>query len=623
MRISLVQSPRWSIFTPSYAVALLTGNLRSKGFTCFQKDFDVTFYNAVNAEQKELWHNDNAMFWNSAESVKQMIADYRSVIDAMVDEVLQDDPTLVGFSVKIWSQWFSQAMAERLKQVAPHVTVVFGGPQMSTGKPDEFLEEHPEVDAVCLKEADISFPRWLQKMESAGGAPQPEPGFVYRTASGEIVDCGPIKEIPKAVDIPYADYSDYDFSQYRYSTAITMLMSRGCINRCSYCSEAPHFLRFRAYPAERIFEEIRHHWNHTNVGRPMRVFFNDSLLNGNMRELERLADILIAHRDEIQIEYGGMMLIRDELTEELVGKLARSGLTDILFGLETGSPEVLKLMRKRYKHETAEKVFKYCHDQKVRVVASVIFGHPGESEAEFYKSLRFLRANAHNIDLFLLNYMGVYDGSDISIHPEKYGVDPESISESNHWVGDGGANTFEIRMERVNMARLALGQKVADIGGFDEGQCPLYDPASPFKERIAELTIELDGLYQRCLEPVKVHDFLDAPAEKPIGYIDCLTQEDGQWKAKGWASEPGGDGAAKEVVLINQHGKILSYCRVSRLRDDVAAVFGKEKFGRCGWETVFPATQLDAGENVVRAFVYDPAKRRAYRLHGEFNIQSA
>ena len=73
MRISLVQSPRWSIFTPSYAVALLTGNLRSKGFTCFQKDFDVTFYNAVNAEQKELWHNDNAMFWNSAESVKQMV----------------------------------------------------------------------------------------------------------------------------------------------------------------------------------------------------------------------------------------------------------------------------------------------------------------------------------------------------------------------------------------------------------------------------------------------------------------------------------------------------------------------------------------------------------------------
>ena len=80
MKISLVQAPLWSIDTPSYAVALLTGNLRSRGFTVFPKDFDVPFYKAVSEEEHALWHHENARFWNEEDSVKRMIADHSSVL---------------------------------------------------------------------------------------------------------------------------------------------------------------------------------------------------------------------------------------------------------------------------------------------------------------------------------------------------------------------------------------------------------------------------------------------------------------------------------------------------------------------------------------------------------------
>ena len=100
MKVALIQAPRWSIVTPSYAVALLTGNLRSRGHTVFPRHFDVDFYEAVSDEEKQLWLNESAKFWNNRASVEGMISDYASVLDRMADEVCGVEPQLVGFAQK-------------------------------------------------------------------------------------------------------------------------------------------------------------------------------------------------------------------------------------------------------------------------------------------------------------------------------------------------------------------------------------------------------------------------------------------------------------------------------------------------------------------------------------------
>ena len=116
-----------------------------------------------------------------------------------------------------------------------------------------------------------------------------------------------------------------------------------------------------------------------------------------------------------------MMFVREELTDELVGKLAQSGLVEVFFGLESGSEAVLRRMRKRLRLDTARQVFRRFHERGVSVTASVIFGHPGETEAEFHKSLHFLRANADCVDRYLLNYLGLYGECDIHIHRAVWG----------------------------------------------------------------------------------------------------------------------------------------------------------------------------------------------------------
>jgi hypothetical protein len=620
VKISLVQAPRWSIHTPSYAIALLTGVLRSHGFTVFPKDFDVVFHRAVSAEDQCYWLDAHSAFWNDDTTVAGLIARYDAVVEDLVTDILRDRPEVVGFSVKIWSCRFSIELARRIRRRAPQVRVIFGGPQTQLWDATVFLSEHPEVDALCRQEADLSFPHFLKAMAANGGTMQPEAGFAFRGADGCVVDAGLLQDIPEPADIPFADYSDFDFSNYQNPRAITMLLSRGCINRCSFCTEAASFLRFRPYPAERVFAEIRHHAQRAGKRQPLHLFLNDSLLNGNIPQLERLADLLIAHRHEFQVTWGGMMFVREQMTDDLIAKLVQAGLTNVLFGLESGSPVVLARMRKPFRLETAERVLTSCRRHHLQVTVAVIFGHPGETEAEFHTSLNFLRANAHNVDQFLLSYLGLYGDCDIQRHPERYQVDPVTTQLGAYWLGDGGQNTFAIRNERVNLARLALGEKVGDNGGFFNGARTLYDPFQPYRKRLAQQARELDAVRELFRQSIRVRKFVTSRADQACGYFDNLQMENGQLIAHGWARAPDGSPQpAAGVILMDGVGAVLAYVPVNVERPDVAAAFKDEKLTRTGWRHVFPPDNLPSGRLTIRAFAYEAATGEATRLVGEFS----
>lgn len=614
MRITLVQTPYWSIITPAYSVALLTGNLRRRGFLVSQKCFDVPLYRACSEIERQSWRPANTKFWNDEAAVLALIRRHTDLVDGWADEILRDRPDLVGFSVKSWSLWFSLSLAERLKRRQPGVWIAFGGPEMSQGaSPGEFLQRHRQVDIVCRHEADVSLPRFLEKM-SPGMQPQPEPGFAFRDRQGQTVDCGVVSSVPMPDDVPYADYSDYDFRQYADPSAVTLALSRGCINRCSFCSESPAFMRYRAFPATRVFDEIRHHAQATNCAKPMRIAFCDSLLNGDMQQLLEFADLLIAHQTEMRLTYGGPMFVRDELTDAVVAKLARSGLTEVLFGLESGSEAVLAKMRKRFRLETASRVFERFHRHGITLTASVIFGHPGETEAEFHQSLDFLRANAPHVDQFFLNYLGLYGQSPMAVHPEKYGIDPQTFCPTE-WTGDEGRNTFAVRNARVNLARLALGDKVGDIGAFSDEE-GVYDPASAVKEDLARLKRRLTNACRRRLDGLTVREFVPADPQTLRGSIEVVTREEDGWKIRGWTRNPSDAFPAEEIILANQHGTLLAWCCVDTAATPFERPFSRIPVLTSGWDAFLDETRLDGGKNEIRAFVYDSRQQKAYELAG-------
>ena len=74
----------------------------------------------------------------------------------IAEQLLQFEPRLIGFSVYIWNVAEITDTVALLKQIAPDITIVLGGPEVS---------HHPDLPAVCeladyviSGQGELSFP---------------------------------------------------------------------------------------------------------------------------------------------------------------------------------------------------------------------------------------------------------------------------------------------------------------------------------------------------------------------------------------------------------------------------------------------------------------------------------
>lgn len=65
---------------------------------------------------------------------------------------------------------------------------------------------------------------------------------------------------------------------------------------------------------------------------------------------------------------------------EMIDAMVESGLTNIFFGIETGSKEMQRIINKRLNLEEADKIVRYCLNKGLKVTTSFIYGFPEETD---------------------------------------------------------------------------------------------------------------------------------------------------------------------------------------------------------------------------------------------------
>ncbi len=174
--------------------------------------------------------------------------------------------------------------------------------------------DDPDIDAVCTLEGDIVFPQLANVIEKGDFGKYAVKGFVIRNRrTGELLDGGDPDPVMDLDGLPFADYSWANFMQYAVRNRLVLMLSRGCINRCAFCSEGANFKKYRSRSATNAVAEIRQQIR--ALGDPPGVFinFNDSLINGDMKEFVALCDLIKA--EGLRFSWGGMALFRPEMTE--------------------------------------------------------------------------------------------------------------------------------------------------------------------------------------------------------------------------------------------------------------------------------------------------------------------
>jgi len=453
MLVSLIICPSWSLESPPYGIALLKSVLEKNGFKALCFDFNYDLYKRVTDKaEKDSWEAmDKGTCWYSKEYSAMFINKYSLYIESYIDKILGTGSDVIGFTVNQRNRFFTYEIARMIKDKSPRKTIVFGGPSCYRDDIGLRILHESCADAVCTGEGEVSFVNML-KILAEEGRVAGCPGFAVKGKNGEITDYGEGPPAENLDEIPFADYSDFDIQSYE-SKKLPLLTSKGCIRRCAFCSEHNKMGTFRVRSSENVFSEIIHQ---TKLYPFIEGFsFVDSLVNGDIKMLERLCDFIIENK--LNIRWRGQAAVRKEMTPEFLKKAKLSNCDLLNYGVESGSDKVLRLMKKGYNSVTAERVIRDTAAAGVPLHFNIIIGFPGEGEKEFRETVEFAKRNAQYAEIVALNVCQIMKNSELHNDMAKWRIceGPNGYD----WSMPDGSNDYAIRLRRLKVLQQATSGK--------------------------------------------------------------------------------------------------------------------------------------------------------------------
>lgn len=321
-------------------------------------------------------------------------------IEEMAERLLALGPRIVGFGVYIWNVEETTRLVAVLKRVAPQVTVVVGGPEVSyeieeqriCALADYVVTGWGDHTFAQLARVLLSGPRPLQKVH-VGVQP-------------------PLAEIA----LPYDEYSDEDL-RHRY---VYVEASRGCPFKCEFCLSAldrtawPFPLEPLLAALARLYARGARHFKFVDrtfnlkpeIGRRILQFFLDCIA-------QHPQDPPFAHFE----------LIPDRLPPELKALIARfpPGTLQFEIGIQTFNTRVQQLIARRQDNAAAEENLRWLRTHtQVHLHVDLIAGLPGEDLASFAAGFdRLVRLAPHEIQVGILKRLR---GAPIARHTEAFGL---------------------------------------------------------------------------------------------------------------------------------------------------------------------------------------------------------
>jgi anaerobic magnesium-protoporphyrin IX monomethyl ester cyclase len=193
-----------------------------------------------------------------------------------------------------------------------------------------------------------------------------------------------------------------------------------------------------------------------------RFAFNDDLFTANRKAAAELCDEMIKRGLHITFE---IVSRTDCLDPELLQKLKKAGCFKVNFGIETGSEELLKVMKKPIPIATSEKAIKMTKDAGIRTSALIIAGNVGETRNTINQTVDFLN-RAQPDDVGLANGLRILPGTELYEHAKKLGFisDDFWLSEYNWKIFTHDNSKLELNIFHEALNRR---EKLPDIALFD------------------------------------------------------------------------------------------------------------------------------------------------------------
>lgn len=244
---------------------------------------------------------------------------------------------------------------------------------------------------------------------------------VIFTGAGELSFCGFIDDFRRGFHRKLYHAVESDLDALPLPRLVTghgdrgniILSSRGCVNRCAFCSGGICFPRVQLHSAERVLEEVD---RLVESGAASFRFLDDMFAIS----LGRLAEICagLAKRG---VPWSCHTRV-DRALPEVVNMMARSGCYEIGLGVESFDQRVLDVCNKNTTVEENVAAIETVHAHGIDCHVYLMIGTPGESATTADVNISWLRKLAGKFDRLQFSSFMPFPGCPVWRTPESFGV---------------------------------------------------------------------------------------------------------------------------------------------------------------------------------------------------------
>jgi radical SAM superfamily enzyme YgiQ (UPF0313 family) len=273
--------------------------------------------------------------------------------------------------------------------VGPHITAL----------PQETLTRYPSLDIGIIGEAEETIRELINTLEKKDKPLSQVRGITFRDGGKvTVTEKRPLIENLDDLPIPLHELLPFEKHRLPYigKRYTFVLSSRGCPYQCTFCRQPIMWERkFRSRSAGNILKELEYL---KGLGITNFMFHSDTFTLDRKIVIELCQGMVDLN---LNIRWCCNSRV-DTVDEELLGWMKRAGCWMVMYGIESGSQEVLDKVKKGGSAtiEQAKKAVVWTKQQGIKVWGYFIMGLPGETKETMRESVEL----AKSLPLDLVNF---------------------------------------------------------------------------------------------------------------------------------------------------------------------------------------------------------------------------
>ena len=369
-----------------------------------------------------------------------------TIVDEEIQEIDFDyDFDIVGITILTTTAYRGYEIADQFRKRG--VKVVLGGIH-ATVLPEEATQH---ADAVVIGEAEGV---WHQVLADA------KTGKLQRYYKNRTY-CD-MKKMP----VPRRDL----LTENSYLTTNLIQTTRGCPNRCSFCSiHAISGNTFRRRPISDVISELK------TFSSPIAAFVDDNII-GSPKYAKELFKAMIP----MKIQWWGQASLKITEDEELLSLASKSGCKIMVIGFESLCEDNIRSIGKTRTNKVSDykEAIKKLHNYGICIEGSFIIGLDNDNSSVFDRTIEFIQAN--NIDLPLANVLIPWPGTRVF---KEFEAERRIIHKNWRLYGKAfGKSVFHPKLmtpEELSQGHLYIGRQIYSLGAVTKRMLSIRNNLAP------------------------------------------------------------------------------------------------------------------------------------------------